>query len=67
MGLETEIKELIVQSLNLQDVTPDGIDSQAPLFGDGNPKSNRTGRNVSAAGSPGRPVYAEIVGRLSHA
>lgn len=32
--LETEIKELIINSLDLEDITVDDIDSQAPLFGD---------------------------------
>jgi acyl carrier protein len=29
------IKELIVRSLNLEDVAPDSIEDDAPLFGDG--------------------------------
>lgn len=33
--LESEIKELIVSSLNLEDMRPEDIDTQAPLFGDG--------------------------------
>jgi acyl carrier protein len=33
--LETELKTLIIESLNLEDVTVDDIDSGAPLFGDG--------------------------------
>lgn len=35
LDLETEIKALIVESLNLEDIQPDEIDSDAPLFGDG--------------------------------
>lgn len=31
-GLETEIKELIVEALMLDDVRPEDIDSEAPLF-----------------------------------
>jgi acyl carrier protein len=34
-GLEAELKELIVESLGLEDVTADSIASHAPLFGDG--------------------------------
>ena len=34
-ALETEIKELIVASLFLEDVSPTDIDSEEPLFGDG--------------------------------
>lgn len=34
-GLEAELKELIVKSLELEDVAADSIDSNAPLFGDG--------------------------------
>ena len=33
--LEREIKELIIRSLNLEGVTPEGIDSNAPLFVEG--------------------------------
>lgn len=33
--LEAELKELIVDSLQLEDVTPETIDSDASLFGDG--------------------------------
>lgn len=32
---EQAIKELIIEVLNLEDVTPDDIESAAPLFGDG--------------------------------
>jgi acyl carrier protein len=32
--LETELKQLIVASLCLQDVSPSEIDSEEPLFGD---------------------------------
>jgi acyl carrier protein len=33
--LETELKHLIVDALSLTDVSPDAIDSQAPLIGEG--------------------------------
>ena len=33
--LEKDIKELIVEALMLDDVKPEEIDSEAPLFGDG--------------------------------
>lgn len=33
--LEREVKELIVNALNLEDVTPDDIESDEPLFGKG--------------------------------
>ncbi|TWI13318.1 phosphopantetheine-binding protein [Aerolutibacter ruishenii] len=33
--LELEIKQLIISSLSLEDVTPDDIDAAAPLFGEG--------------------------------
>ena len=32
---EHAIKKLIIEVLNLEDITPDDIDSAAPLFGDG--------------------------------
>lgn len=34
-ALEQEIKQLIITSLNLEDITPDDIDATAPLFVDG--------------------------------
>jgi acyl carrier protein len=34
-ALEQEIKELIISSLALEDVRPDDIDAQAPLFVEG--------------------------------
>lgn len=35
MQLENEIKQLIINSLNLEDMTPADIDTNAPLFGEG--------------------------------
>lgn len=32
---ELDLARLIVESLNLEDVTPEGIKLEAPLFGDG--------------------------------
>ena len=34
-ALEHEIKELIISSLSLEDITPEDIDSAAPLFVEG--------------------------------
>jgi acyl carrier protein len=34
-SLEQELKELMVEALMLEDVTPDDIDSEAPLFDGG--------------------------------
>ena len=34
-ALETEIKNLIVESLNLEDIIPEEIETEAPLFGEG--------------------------------
>ena len=34
-ALEHEIKELIISSLSLEDITPDDIDTGAPLFVEG--------------------------------
>jgi acyl carrier protein len=34
-ALEQELKQLLVEALVLQDVTPDAIDVEAPLFGAG--------------------------------
>ena len=33
--LERDIKELIISTVALEEVSPDDIDSEAPLFGDG--------------------------------
>ncbi len=33
--LLAELKNLLIESLHLEDVTPDDIDPAAPLFGDG--------------------------------
>jgi acyl carrier protein len=33
--LELELKKLIVSALELEDITPDAIESEEPLFGDG--------------------------------
>lgn len=33
--LHNEIKALIINVLNLEDITPDNIETDAPLFGDG--------------------------------
>ncbi len=30
-----EIKKLIIESLNMEDTSPEDIDAEAPLFGDG--------------------------------
>ncbi|ALU90828.1 acyl carrier protein [Herbaspirillum rubrisubalbicans M1] len=34
-ALEHDIKQLIIEALDLEDLTPEDIDSAAPLFGDG--------------------------------
>ena len=34
-NLEQELKVLIVEALNLEDISPDDIKSDEPLFGDG--------------------------------
>ncbi|MDR6395458.1 phosphopantetheine-binding protein [Herbaspirillum seropedicae] len=33
--LEQDIKQLIIEALDLEDLSPEDIDSAAPLFGDG--------------------------------
>ena len=33
--LSSEIKQLIIDTLNLEGMTPEEIDAEAPLFGDG--------------------------------
>ena len=35
MTIENELKELIIKSLELEDITVDDIDTEAPLFIDG--------------------------------
>ena len=34
MTLETQIKQMIIDSLGLEDITAEDIDTDAPLFGD---------------------------------
>jgi acyl carrier protein len=34
-ALQLEIKQLIIESLGLEDITPDDIAAEQPLFGDG--------------------------------
>lgn len=34
-AMQQEIKEMIIDVLNLEDITPEEIDADAPLFGDG--------------------------------
>ncbi|MDF7670598.1 phosphopantetheine-binding protein [Orbaceae bacterium ESL0721] len=34
-SVRNEIKQLIIETLNLEEMTPSDIDSEAPLFGDG--------------------------------
>lgn len=34
-ALEEEIKSLVIEALNLEDISPAGIDAEAALFGDG--------------------------------
>lgn len=34
-ALELELKTLVIESLGLEDITPEDIASDAPLFGDG--------------------------------
>ena len=33
--LTTEVKRLLIEALNLEDMTPDDIETDAPLFGEG--------------------------------
>lgn len=33
--LELKLKEQIIEALNLEDITPEDVESEAPLFGDG--------------------------------
>lgn len=35
VNFELEIKKLIIEVLNLEDITPDDIDNHAPIFKDG--------------------------------
>jgi len=34
-GLKTELRELLIESLELEDISVEDIDPEAPLFGDG--------------------------------
>lgn len=35
MDLKTKLKEMIIEELQLEDITPDEIEDDAPLFGEG--------------------------------
>lgn len=35
LALEQEVKELLIEALNLEDITPADIDSEAAIFNDG--------------------------------
>ena len=35
MELNKKLKEMIIEELQIEDITPDDIDDDAPLFGDG--------------------------------
>ena len=35
LALEPEIKELIITTMSLEDISPDDIDAEAPLFNEG--------------------------------
>ena len=35
MDLKEKLKKLIVDELNLEDITPEEIEDESPLFGDG--------------------------------
>ncbi|MYL84808.1 acyl carrier protein [Desulfovibrio aerotolerans] len=35
MQLRQQVKEALIKDLNLQSITPEGIEDDAPLFGDG--------------------------------
>ena len=35
LDLSLEVKQMIIDTLELEDITPDDIEPQAPLFGDG--------------------------------
>ena len=51
--LELEVKQLIIDSLSLEDIEPEDIDSEEPLFGDGLRRETRhtpSGRGESAVG-----------------
>ncbi len=37
MDIRDELKRAIIEGLNLEDLTPEQIDNDAPLFGEGSP------------------------------
>ncbi|MCG5529923.1 phosphopantetheine-binding protein [Halorhodospira halochloris] len=76
--LESEIAQLIIESLNLEDVTPDQIDPEAPLFGDGLgldsidalelalTLSRRYGVQIKSDDSNTREIFANLRSLASH-
>ncbi|EPC3575523.1 phosphopantetheine-binding protein [Morganella morganii] len=35
LSMQNALKQLIIETLNLEDISPDEIETEAPLFGDG--------------------------------
>lgn len=35
MDIKNKLKKILVEELNLEEITPEGIDDDAPLFGEG--------------------------------
>ena len=35
MDIKNKLKKMLVEELNLEEITPEGIDDDAPLFGEG--------------------------------
>lgn len=70
--LEAELKQLIVESLQLEDIAADQIDSEAPLFGEGLgldsidalelavALSKKYGVQLEADGPQNREVFASV-------
>lgn len=70
--LEAELKQLIVESLQLEDIVADQIDSEAPLFGEGLgldsidalelavALSKKYGVQLEADGPQNREVFASV-------
>jgi acyl carrier protein len=75
--LQQELKQLIVKELDLRDKTPDQIDDQAPLFGEGLGLDSLDALQLAMAieerfgvrlpeGDAARPIFASIAALAEH-
>lgn len=75
--LQAELKQLIVKELDLRDKTPEEIDDQAPLFGEGLGLDSLDALQLAMAieerfgvrlpeGDAARPIFASVAALAEH-